>query len=208
MSTKTTTSERLRDSIQESAFQGNFDQKVEALHDYVREQGVRGHHSTRFTLRRWIDGRGNPPPYWVEAACGFLEVNPIWLLTGEGTREMNRGPQRDVITSRNRALKPSQPGKAGMPAPKPVEVEPTPKTVKPVKEVKVSESEVSVPSKEDVYVTNGPTIINFIERTTSIKAVLAIREHEVGHPKYEGGRRGVLAAADLRLAQLREIPVV
>jgi hypothetical protein len=184
---ETTPHERLRQAVELSDLPGSFDQKKEALHDYMRAQGVRGVHSTRYTIQRWLTGRGNPPVYWLEMAAEFLKVNPLWLAEGVG-RMHGKG------TVDKPAPRPPQPRVYSEPQTPPVQGD---------KLEGDPPSEISIPSKEDVVGTNAATIMKFLEGVDNLAQVAAILEHEPAHPKYPGGRKTVIEAAKARMAELQ-----
>ena len=215
MKTVETVSTRLRDAISQVPEGNGFEEKVAALHAHVRSMGIKGHHSTRYTLRRWIDGRGSPPPYWIDVASGFLGVKPMWLQTGSGVRiahgearpekEARRGPKQAAgkpkVEARKtrKAKKPSKPalgardkrrkaaaGKEKIPLP------PDPET------------EVAIPMKEDVHGAKASVVIQYLERTKSLEAVRAVKAHEGSNPTYKGGRKGVLHAVEEALGRIGE----
>lgn len=210
--------ERLRHAIEILPQGRNFDEKLMTLHAANQEMGVNGVHGTRRTLRRWAEGRGMPPPYWVGLAAEFLGVNLKWLHTGDGVM---------MVKGRKQPAAPPKGVERTEKAPEPVEKEKVPTKAKrrreiqqealaktaakqktaegkePVSEKKKPEPEVSIPTKDDVLGAKAASIYNFIEKTTSAKAVEAILKHEPEHPKYTGGRKGVLRAAKARLAELK-----
>jgi len=217
------TRERLRHAITMLPEGVDLDEKLMALHAELRRMGVTGVHGTRRTLRRWVvDGRGMPPPYWLGLAADFLGVEPLWLETGNGVmmakgRKVRSAPPKGVEPT---AEKPEAP-------PEPVAVKKRPKVLTeaqrlrkvqlealgkkaaaekdqppPVPKGKKPEPEVSIPMRADVHGSNAKTIINFLEKTTSVEPVKAILEHEPSNPTYKGGRQGVLKAATARLAEL------
>lgn len=92
--------QRLRSAIAVNNQEGRaFEVRVMGLHDYIRAQGVRGAHSTRATLRRWITGRGYPPDYWCFLAAQYLGVDPSCILPTALERE---GPA--AVEKKARAL--------------------------------------------------------------------------------------------------------
>ena len=177
--------DRLVAALKEAAGGGSMDPFIDQLHDYAKAQGVKGVHSTRFTLRRWVSGAGRPPNYWLEIAAKFLGVNAQWLITGNGPLGSFKGSAE--TTTRDSYKEEAVPG--SVPAEK---IEP------------IEADEVAIPAAADVHAANAETIRNFIVRTTSAEAVRAVLLHEPSNPKYKEGRKSVLAEAEKRLAELTE----
>jgi hypothetical protein len=205
-------SERLRDAIEDAPTGHSFDEKVEALHSYVKSQGVRGVHSTRHTLQRWLNDRGVPPHYWLNLAANFLGVTAYWLLTGEGVRVMPAGgaepgpgtiDEFDGETGEPKGKKEEAPEEE-KPKPK-AEAKPRARKKKPADPPPPPppEPEDSIPTKEDVYATSAATIGKYISSSTSVAAIEAILEFEPTNPNKEGGRVTVLKAAEKKLAELK-----
>ena len=205
--------DRLKHAIQILPNGGSFDEKLMVLHAQIRAEGVTGVHGTRRTLRRWMDGRGTPPPYWVEMAAGFLAVNVRWLRTGDGVmmakgRKQPSAPPKgvekpvepkkvvDPRTDRQKRREAQQKAVARTRAAKAAKEEP-PQKAEP-------ETMVNIPSKEDVWAIKAPQIYNFLEKTESKAAVKAILEHEPHNPspRFKGGRKGIIKAAEAKLKEL------
>lgn len=180
---------------------GNFDAKLESLHDFIREQGVRGVHSTRYTLRRWFRGEGTPPDYWMELAAKFCGVSFRWAKFGDGLKSKvektpperrtppeTAPPEEEIEEIDPKELEEPEKVETVVPAPPPLPRE---------------EEEVLIPLMEEVHSSNSPTIRNFLARTQSIPTVEAILEHEPKNPNYKGGRVTVLREAKARLAILQ-----
>ena len=75
---------------------------------------------------------------------------------------------------------------------------------KAVPKEKPGKPEASVPTAADVHATAAKTIYNFLEKSESPEAVAAILKHEKDNPtpRFKGGRKGILRAAEARLAEL------
>lgn len=228
MKTVETISTRLRDAISQVPEGDSFEEKVAALHSHVRSMGIVGHHSTRYKLRRWIDGLGHPPPYWINVASEFLGVRPMWLQTGSGVR-ISHGEARPESEARRGPKQAASEPKKEEEVPKkeeaPQEVRRTRKAKKPVKPPKPTlgardkrrkaaakkkeippppdpETEVTIPTKEDVHATKAHVVTQYLERTKSREAVKAVKAHEKNHPSYKGGRKGVLRAVEEALERI------
>lgn len=190
-----TIGERLREALEGAPTGKNLDEKIEALHDYARSQGVRGVHSTRRTLRRWLDGRGRPPNYWLRIAADHLGVAAYWLLTGEGIKAIPEGAPDP--------LPPEKPTPPPEPKEKPKK-RPAKKSAKKAEPAPKGDNgpEESIPNEADVFATAAGTIVKYVKGSSSVEAIKAILEYEANNPKYEGGRKTVLEAAKKRLAEL------
>ena len=206
--------DRLKHAIKSLPDEGSFDEKLMVLHAQIKAEGVTGVHGTRRTLRRWVEGRGTPPPYWVEMAAGFLGVNVRWLRTGDGVmmakgRKQPSAPPKgveraakpekvvDPRTDRQKRREAQQKALARTRAAKAAKEEP-PQKVEP-------EATVNIPSKEDVWATKAPQIYNFLEKTESAEAVQSILKHEPGNPtpRFRGGRKGIIKAGEAKLKELQ-----
>lgn len=207
-----TLQDRLKHAIKTLPDGGSFDEKLMVLHAQIRTEGVTGVHGTRRTLRRWVEGRGTPPPYWMEMAAGFLGVNARWLRTGDGVmmakdRKQPSAPPKgveepvepkkvvDPRTDRQKRREAQQKALARTRAAKAAKEEP-PQKAEP-------KAAVNIPSKEDVWATKAPTIVNFLEKSESVEAVQSILKHEPGNPNYKGGRKSVLKAGEAKLKELK-----
>jgi len=194
----TTIGERLREAIEGAPTGKNFDEKVEALNEYARGQGVRGVHSTRKTLRRWLEGRGRPPNYWLRIAAEHLGVAAYWLLTGEGVKAAPEGAPAPLPPEEKKPEPPAEKPKA--------EAKPRKRRAAKPKETPPADgqggAEESIPSPADVYATAATTIGKYIKSSSSVAAIKAILEHEPRNPNKEGGRITVLKAAKKKLAEL------
>jgi len=186
--------ERLQAAIEAGAPGKSFEEKCEALRSHIRDQGVHGHHATRFTLQRWTSGRGNPPPYWIGLAADFLGVSYRWLAEGEGV-PCGKGAPKPM-------LKPQPPA----PKAEPETGEPGEAKQGPPEEApeRPGTEDASIPTAEDVHASSSRTINDFLARTTLVESVEAILEHEPKNPNYEGGRETVLKRAKARLSALTE----
>ena len=72
---------RLRAAILVSAAPGqSFAERLENIRDHIRSQGVRGPHMTLRSFRRWLDGQGHPPAYWLKMVAAYLDV-PAELIS-------------------------------------------------------------------------------------------------------------------------------
>lgn len=180
--------ERLRMAIDRSPNGKTFDEKLDAVHAHVRSNGVTGVHSTKHTLRRWVTGRGVPPPYWVHMVATFLGVSVPWLEDGDGKM------YSDGRTPPSAPKAPAGPpefekkGKVPEPTPEPEETDADPT--------------VSIPAPEDVFLTKAADIKKFVQRTDSVEAIQAVLDAEPRNPNYDGGRLSVIREAEKALQRL------
>lgn len=182
--------ERLQRAVRKTWPDADFTAQCRHLRTALLDGGAHPHHAAQLTIQRWLTGRGIPPPECQAIFAETLGVSYRWLRDGEGV--LPKGKAQPVA----RPPADARPKRAAQPGTRPQTVPSEP----PLPEG--PETEVSVPNAEDVHETSSRVILDFLANVQSTVAVQAILEHEPSHPKYEGGRKTVLRAAEARLNAL------
>lgn len=168
----------------------------------MRRAGTKGVHGSYVTFKRWIEGNGDPPDYWVERAAGLLEI-PVTELRSPskspGGRkrqkpEAPRDPEPEAIQRRRRqAPRPPTPPEPELPG-------------DPLGMAMTEGATRKRPwlSEQQVWDANAPTLLDHLAAVEDPAEVDYIREIEKRNPNFKQsqGRVGVMRFADRRYVTL------
>lgn len=155
---------------------------VRQFHSEMRRAGVRGVHGSYLTLRRWADGGGTPPDYYLEKAAHVLGVSAEVFTETKGKKKLPEAP-RDPVSA---------------PAGEGDEADPFKEEVGGEKEQRTR----PWLSEKQVWEANSQTVQDHLAAIDDPAEISYIIEIEGRNPKYTKtkGRRGVLTFAEARLA--------